>query len=245
MFSMLPFSPRSRAAVGALAIWLAPIAVSQAQAQNAVVVVNGDPITNFDIEQRIKLNTLSGGGKTPSRQDALEELINDRVKIKEGKKFNLDMSSGRPRDAICSDGRAHADVVGSIEQGSRRPRHSTRDAESAHQGGFHLVAARAWTLRPKPDRRREGRRLGDRGEGRRQGIHRQLRIQDAARGAVRAARRGAIGDRFAQEGCGNAARARAELRAGRKHLPRHARRRHPRPGGEDVSGSAGGAARAA
>ncbi len=93
MFSMLPFSPRSRAAVGALAIWLAPIAVSQAQAQNAVVVVNGDPITNFDIEQRIKLNTLSGGGKTPSRQDALEELINDRVKIKEGKKFNLDMSS--------------------------------------------------------------------------------------------------------------------------------------------------------
>jgi peptidyl-prolyl cis-trans isomerase SurA len=93
MYSMLPFSPRSRAAVGALAIWLAPIAVSQAQAQNAVVVVNGDPITNFDIEQRIKLNTLSGGGKAPSRQEALEELINDRVKIKEGKKFNLDVSS--------------------------------------------------------------------------------------------------------------------------------------------------------
>jgi peptidyl-prolyl cis-trans isomerase SurA len=93
MYSMLPFSPRSRAAIGALAIWLAPIAVSQAQAQNAVVVVNGDPITNFDIEQRIKLNTLAGGGKGSSRQEALEELINDRVKIKEGKKFNLEMSS--------------------------------------------------------------------------------------------------------------------------------------------------------
>jgi peptidyl-prolyl cis-trans isomerase SurA len=93
MFSMLHLSPRSKAAAGALAILLAPVAVSQAQAQNAVVVVNGDPITNFDIEQRIKLNTLSGGGKTPSREQALEELINDRVKIKEGKKFNLDMSS--------------------------------------------------------------------------------------------------------------------------------------------------------
>jgi peptidyl-prolyl cis-trans isomerase SurA len=93
MYSMLPFSPRSRAAVGALAIWLAPIAISQAQAQNAVVVVNGDPITNFDIEQRIKLNALSSGGKAPSREQALEELINDRVKIKEGKKFNLDVSN--------------------------------------------------------------------------------------------------------------------------------------------------------
>src|SRR5262245_62927810 len=93
MFSMPPLSLRSRAALAALAICLAPIAVPQALAQNAVVVVNGDPITNFDIEQRMKLNTLSNGGKPVSRQDATEELINDRVKVKEGKKFSLDMSN--------------------------------------------------------------------------------------------------------------------------------------------------------
>lgn len=63
-----------------------------AHAQNAVVVVNGDPITNFDIDQRAKLMQLSNGGKAASRQEAMEELINDRVKIKEAKKFNLDMS---------------------------------------------------------------------------------------------------------------------------------------------------------
>jgi peptidyl-prolyl cis-trans isomerase SurA len=62
-----------------------------AHAQNAVVVVNGDPVTNFDIDQRIKLLQLSGG-KAPSRQEAMEELINDRVKIKEGKKFAVDLS---------------------------------------------------------------------------------------------------------------------------------------------------------
>src|SRR5438128_794888 len=65
---------------------------STAQAQNAVVVVNGDPITNFDIEQRMKLLALSNNGKTPGRQEALEELINDRVKVKEGKKFSLDLT---------------------------------------------------------------------------------------------------------------------------------------------------------
>jgi peptidyl-prolyl cis-trans isomerase SurA len=93
MVSMLFLSPRSCAAAAALTIAFAAAAVSPAHAQNAVVVVNGDPITNFDIDQRVKLIGLSGGGKAASRQDATEELINDRVKIKEGKKFNLDVSA--------------------------------------------------------------------------------------------------------------------------------------------------------
>src|SRR3954464_10619965 len=93
MVSMLPLSLRSGVAAAALAIWLVPAAVSPAQAQNAVVVVNGNPITNFDIEQRIKLVGMSGGGKSLGRQEALDELINDRVKIAEGKKFTLDLSN--------------------------------------------------------------------------------------------------------------------------------------------------------
>jgi peptidyl-prolyl cis-trans isomerase SurA len=90
---MLPFPLRSHVALAVLAICFAPVATAPARAQNAVVVVNGDPITNFDIDQRVKLIALSGGGKTASRQEAIEELINDRVKIKESKKFNLDLSS--------------------------------------------------------------------------------------------------------------------------------------------------------
>jgi peptidyl-prolyl cis-trans isomerase SurA len=93
MVSMLPFSLRSTAAVAVLAVCLLPATLSTARAQNAVVVVNGNPITNFDIEQRIKLDALSNGGKATSRQEALEELINDRVKLGEGKKFTLDLSS--------------------------------------------------------------------------------------------------------------------------------------------------------
>lgn len=76
-----------------LPICLALASVGDARAQNAVVVVNGAPITNFDIDQRTKLIMLSNGGKTPTRQEALEELINDRVKVKEGRKFNLDVSA--------------------------------------------------------------------------------------------------------------------------------------------------------
>ena len=52
-------------------------------------MVNGDPITDFDIEQRSKLDQLTTQ-KTPSRQDVINELIDDKVKIKEGKKYGVD-----------------------------------------------------------------------------------------------------------------------------------------------------------
>jgi peptidyl-prolyl cis-trans isomerase SurA len=61
-------------------------------AQNIVVMVNGEPITDFDIEQRSKLDTLTTQ-KTPSRQEVINELIDDKVKIKEGKKYGVEPSS--------------------------------------------------------------------------------------------------------------------------------------------------------
>ena len=61
------------------------------RAQNIVVMVNGEPITDFDIEQRSKLDQLTTQ-KTPNRQDVLNELIDDKVKTKEGKKYGVEPS---------------------------------------------------------------------------------------------------------------------------------------------------------
>jgi len=61
-------------------------------AQSVAAMVNGEAITNLDVDQRIKLTTLTTK-KALSRQEALTELINDKLKIKEGKKYGLDMSS--------------------------------------------------------------------------------------------------------------------------------------------------------
>ncbi|MET4384948.1 peptidyl-prolyl cis-trans isomerase SurA [Bradyrhizobium sp. F1.4.3] len=65
------------------------LAGTPARAQNIVVMVNGDPITDYDIEQRSKLDQLTTQ-KTPGRQDVINELIDDRVKLKEGKKYGVD-----------------------------------------------------------------------------------------------------------------------------------------------------------
>lgn len=92
MVSMLSSTLRLSVVVAMLSVCFALIPLADARAQNAVVVVNGMPITNFDIDQRIKLIMLSNGGKTPTRKEATEELINDRVKLKEGRKYSLDPS---------------------------------------------------------------------------------------------------------------------------------------------------------
>ncbi|CCD90703.1 conserved hypothetical protein [Bradyrhizobium sp. ORS 375] len=66
--------------------------MTSARAQSIVVMVNGDPITDYDIEQRTKLNFLSTR-KQQSRQEIINELIDDKVKIKEGKKFGVEPSA--------------------------------------------------------------------------------------------------------------------------------------------------------
>src|ERR1700761_1452998 len=54
-------------------------------------MVNGDPITDLDIESRSKFNFVSSH-KQSTRQEVLNELIDEKVKIKEAKKFGVDPS---------------------------------------------------------------------------------------------------------------------------------------------------------
>ena len=61
------------------------------QAQSIACMVTGDPITNLDVEQRMKLMFLTTHKQMP-RQEALDQLIDDKVKIKEAKKFGVDPS---------------------------------------------------------------------------------------------------------------------------------------------------------
>src|SRR5258708_22415349 len=72
------------AAALALTSW-----ASSSHAQTVAVMVSGEPITNYDIEQRSKLNFLTTH-KPASRQEVIDELIDEKVKIKEGKKFGVD-----------------------------------------------------------------------------------------------------------------------------------------------------------
>ena len=73
----------------AIVLGLLTSGASPLAAQTVAVMVNGEPITNYDIEQRTKLNFLTTH-KQSTRQEAIDELINDKVKIKEAKRFGVD-----------------------------------------------------------------------------------------------------------------------------------------------------------
>src|SRR5258707_347229 len=83
---------RSLIAGGAAALAVLTCGGSPLQAQSVAVMVNGDPITNYDIEQRTKLNFLTTH-KQMSRDEVVNELIDEKVKIKEAKKFGVDPTS--------------------------------------------------------------------------------------------------------------------------------------------------------
>jgi peptidyl-prolyl cis-trans isomerase SurA len=72
------------AAALALMGWVTP-----SDAQTVAVMVNGEPITNYDIEQRSKLDFLTSH-KPAVRQEVIDELIDEMVKIREGKQFSVD-----------------------------------------------------------------------------------------------------------------------------------------------------------
>ena len=66
-----------------------------------MLFVTGEPITAYDIEQRMKLSAL-GGGKPRSRQEMIDDLIDDKLKILAGKRFNFEVSQADVDNAFAS-----------------------------------------------------------------------------------------------------------------------------------------------
>jgi peptidyl-prolyl cis-trans isomerase SurA len=91
MTTTFPSHLRARMVVCVATIF-SPLWVSPAHSQTIAVMVNGEPITGFDIEQRSKLDFLTTH-KQAARQDVINELIDEKLKIKEAKKFGVDPSS--------------------------------------------------------------------------------------------------------------------------------------------------------
>ncbi len=68
------------------------------------------PITALDIEQRSKLTQMSTH-KTPPRQEVIDELINEKLKVREAKKWGLEVTDVGGRPGLRHDGEPHAALV--------------------------------------------------------------------------------------------------------------------------------------
>jgi peptidyl-prolyl cis-trans isomerase SurA len=82
-------------------VFAAAVAVPAAVFAQVVVVANGSPITAYDIEQRTKLIATSTH-KTPTRQEIIQDLIDDRIKIAKAKTYGFEVPDAEVEQAFAN-----------------------------------------------------------------------------------------------------------------------------------------------
>jgi peptidyl-prolyl cis-trans isomerase SurA len=95
-----------------------------------VALVNGDPITALDVVHRMRLSELMTH-KAPNRQDSLEELINEKIKLQQTKNLKIDVTDAQINKVIAGmaqrTSRKTADFTAALTQaGIDMPRFKTR-----------------------------------------------------------------------------------------------------------------------
>ncbi len=90
---------RALAAVAAGAVVALMVLPREAAAQNVAVMVNGDPITTYDIDQRARLSQLVTH-KPAVRQEVLDELIDEKLKVQIGKRYKFEISDAQVEQAF-------------------------------------------------------------------------------------------------------------------------------------------------
>src|SRR5579871_4807392 len=104
MAAIVPFLTVSRPAARAFAAVLllgSMAAAGSAHAQTVVAIVNGEPITQLDLDQRSKLLEVSSPThKAPPRSEVLDELINEKLEIREAKRWSIEASDDDVSQAV-------------------------------------------------------------------------------------------------------------------------------------------------
>ena len=97
---MTRFPPFALAFVMNCVLTMMLTCASPARAQSAAVAVDGESITEGDIEQRTKLNLVSTH-KQSARQDVINELADDKDSIQEAEKLRVDLANAQVDDAFA------------------------------------------------------------------------------------------------------------------------------------------------
>jgi peptidyl-prolyl cis-trans isomerase SurA len=100
MIDMVHFAAGRRLIAAAIVVVATTVA---ANAQNVVVVVNGEPVTALDVEQRMKFIHLTTQ-KAAARQDVINELIDEKLKVREGKRWGIEVADSEVDSMYASMG---------------------------------------------------------------------------------------------------------------------------------------------
>jgi peptidyl-prolyl cis-trans isomerase SurA len=94
-------SAAAAASLAAACVFAMP---APARAQAVAVMVDGEPITALDIEQRAKFMQMSTQ-KVPAHQEVVDSLINEILEIREAKKYGIEVPQSEVDEAYSGVGK--------------------------------------------------------------------------------------------------------------------------------------------
>jgi peptidyl-prolyl cis-trans isomerase SurA len=101
--------------LAAATLLAASLAFAVPAAAQVVVIANGSPITELDIAQRTKL-LASANHKQPSRQEVINELIDDRLKLAKAKVYGFEIDQAEIDGAFENMAKRQGISVGQFNQ---------------------------------------------------------------------------------------------------------------------------------
>jgi peptidyl-prolyl cis-trans isomerase SurA len=102
VLSRTPIRACGKTFAAALLVALASLAFGTiAHAQEVVVLVDGMPITSLDVDHRGKFIEMSTH-KAPSRQEVIDELVDEILEIREAKRYTVDPSKSDVDEAFSN-----------------------------------------------------------------------------------------------------------------------------------------------
>jgi peptidyl-prolyl cis-trans isomerase SurA len=91
--------PLATAALAAVAVIAG---ASMARSQQVIALVDGTPITELDVAQRMKLEQLGSPQKPPTRQAVIDSLIDETLEIREAKQYSIEVPDSEVDSAYAN-----------------------------------------------------------------------------------------------------------------------------------------------
>jgi peptidyl-prolyl cis-trans isomerase SurA len=115
----LPGAAARIAAACALLLIGAALCPRPAAAQGVVALVNGQPITTLDVEQRARIMEAVSRQR-PTRKEVIEDLVNERVKLRQAARLSIEITDEQVERAFAgmarNSGRSSADLNNALRQ---------------------------------------------------------------------------------------------------------------------------------
>lgn len=92
--------PLARLAFAAFCLAAITVSAAPAEAQQIVARVNGVPITEVDVAQRMRLSQVSGS-KAPNRKAIIDELIDEQLKLQTAHRYRIDIPESEVEQVVA------------------------------------------------------------------------------------------------------------------------------------------------